>query len=136
MYVCLCMGVSDHAIREVVEEGACFRAEVMACTGAGSPLRIVPRHDRRHGRQAPERRRRVRPGVSRSLASAPQPDGRRAPLRFGRPHFGAAACSIPARRRAATRAGDGCVKWRYGRPVRAGGEERGAVKGNKRSSIC
>jgi bacterioferritin-associated ferredoxin len=30
------MGVSDRAIREVVEGGACSVAEVTACTGAGS----------------------------------------------------------------------------------------------------
>jgi bacterioferritin-associated ferredoxin len=36
MYVCLCLGVSDRKIREVVGNGACSVAEVMACTGAGT----------------------------------------------------------------------------------------------------
>jgi bacterioferritin-associated ferredoxin len=36
MYVCLCKGVSDRAIKKLVEEGASSVAEVMRCTGAGT----------------------------------------------------------------------------------------------------
>ena len=36
MYVCLCLGVTDHQIRETIAEGATSAEEVMYCTGAGS----------------------------------------------------------------------------------------------------
>lgn len=36
MYICLCMGVSDGEIQQVVSEGACSVQEVMQCTGAGT----------------------------------------------------------------------------------------------------
>jgi bacterioferritin-associated ferredoxin len=36
MYVCLCLGVTDHEIRETIAEGASSADEVMYCTGAGS----------------------------------------------------------------------------------------------------
>jgi bacterioferritin-associated ferredoxin len=36
MYVCLCKGVSDRAIKKLVDEGVSSVAEVMRCTGAGT----------------------------------------------------------------------------------------------------
>jgi bacterioferritin-associated ferredoxin len=36
MYVCLCLGVTDHQLRETVAEGATSVEEVMYCTGAGT----------------------------------------------------------------------------------------------------
>lgn len=36
MFVCLCLGVSDHEIRQLVREGARSAAEVMQCSGAGT----------------------------------------------------------------------------------------------------
>ena len=36
MYVCLCHGVTDRAIRNEVARGACTPEEIAACTGAGT----------------------------------------------------------------------------------------------------
>jgi bacterioferritin-associated ferredoxin len=36
MYVCLCLGVTDHDIRETIAQGASSLEEVMDCTGAGT----------------------------------------------------------------------------------------------------
>jgi len=36
MYVCLCTGVCDSEIKQLVREGVASVAEVMQCTGAGS----------------------------------------------------------------------------------------------------
>jgi bacterioferritin-associated ferredoxin len=36
MYVCLCEGVTDRAIRAAVDQGACSPEQVAACTGAGT----------------------------------------------------------------------------------------------------
>jgi bacterioferritin-associated ferredoxin len=36
MYVCLCLGVTDHQLRETVADGATSPEEVMYCTGAGT----------------------------------------------------------------------------------------------------
>ena len=36
MYVCLCEAVSDHDIREAVDNGATSVGEVMCCTRAGT----------------------------------------------------------------------------------------------------
>ena len=36
MYVCLCEAVSDHQIREAIENGASSVGEVMRCTRAGT----------------------------------------------------------------------------------------------------
>lgn len=36
MYVCLCKGVTDRRIREVLAAGARSVGEVMECTGAGT----------------------------------------------------------------------------------------------------
>jgi bacterioferritin-associated ferredoxin len=36
MYVCLCEAVTDHAIREAIEDGASSVTEVMGCTRAGT----------------------------------------------------------------------------------------------------
>ena len=36
MYVCLCMGVTDRDIRQLVKQGACSAEEIAGCTGAGT----------------------------------------------------------------------------------------------------
>jgi bacterioferritin-associated ferredoxin len=36
MYVCLCVGVTERDIKELVREGACSVEDVAACTGAGT----------------------------------------------------------------------------------------------------
>jgi bacterioferritin-associated ferredoxin len=36
MYVCLCVGVTDHEIRETIAQGAASLEEVAYCTGAGT----------------------------------------------------------------------------------------------------
>jgi bacterioferritin-associated ferredoxin len=36
MYVCLCLGVTDKDIENVISEGASSLEEVMYCTGAGT----------------------------------------------------------------------------------------------------
>jgi bacterioferritin-associated ferredoxin len=36
MYVCLCVGVTDHDIRETIAQGATSLEEVAYCTGAGT----------------------------------------------------------------------------------------------------
>lgn len=36
MYVCLCHGVTDTKIRELVDEGACSVADIMVCSKAGT----------------------------------------------------------------------------------------------------
>lgn len=36
MYVCLCLGVTDHDLRETIADGATSPEEVMYCTGAGT----------------------------------------------------------------------------------------------------
>ena len=36
MFVCLCKGVTDRAIRAEVARGACTAEEIAACTGAGT----------------------------------------------------------------------------------------------------
>jgi len=36
MYVCLCLGVTDHDLRETIADGATSTEEVMYCTGAGT----------------------------------------------------------------------------------------------------
>jgi bacterioferritin-associated ferredoxin len=36
MYVCLCLGVTDHDLRETIADGATSTEEVMHCTGAGT----------------------------------------------------------------------------------------------------
>ena len=36
MYVCLCKGVSDKDIKQLVSAGACSVEEIMRCSGAGT----------------------------------------------------------------------------------------------------
>lgn len=36
MYVCLCKGVSDRDIKQLVSKGACSVEEIMRCSGAGT----------------------------------------------------------------------------------------------------
>ena len=36
MYVCLCLGVTDHDLRDTIADGATSAEEVMYCTGAGT----------------------------------------------------------------------------------------------------
>jgi bacterioferritin-associated ferredoxin len=36
MYVCLCLGITDHDLQEVIDDGATTAEEVAHCTGAGT----------------------------------------------------------------------------------------------------
>jgi bacterioferritin-associated ferredoxin len=36
MYVCLCKGISDRDIKQLVSAGPCSVEEIMRCTGAGT----------------------------------------------------------------------------------------------------
>jgi len=66
MYVCLCTGVTEKTIREVLREGASTVEEVMYCTGAGTRCgtcaagiaELVLEHEA-EGQQAKSARRRL-----------------------------------------------------------------------------
>jgi bacterioferritin-associated ferredoxin len=76
MYVCLCTGVTEKTIREVLREGASTVEEVMYCTGAGTRCgscaagiaELVLEHEAAEGEQAKSTRHRL--VVIRSVNSA------------------------------------------------------------------
>jgi bacterioferritin-associated ferredoxin len=61
MFVCCCMGVTDRAIRQAIEDGASTVEEITSCTGAGSRCGSCRRD------------------IHAMIAACPAPSGRRLP---------------------------------------------------------